>query len=334
MFGVGFRLLQISPHPLNIIPKTDKITTMKKLLFLLTLVLSAHAWLSAQDEAIFMHYTVSPILINPAVAGFDDSYNLQFNARAQWTGFEDAPQTLSARYNGPLGRTFGIGVGLFSETAAQLSRNKLQIDYAFRYPVNDDWKLAFGFYTEFQQMRIDGDITGGAFYDPADGVLEDLLNGQGQFDAALGVYGTFRENTFGGLTFNNLVSSRLSNIAGVNESEPFFSYYTFNAGHRFDLTQQKMTLTPSILLRQIRNAPFQMDLNLNAGFLDDQLIAGVSYRAGLGAMGLLLGTKLANFNLYYSYDVSFQRFQKYNTGSHEITIALRAKKKDKKKRQE
>lgn len=304
---------------------------MKRLIFLFSLVLCAQILL-AQDEAIFMHYTVSPILINPAVAGFDDTYNLQFNARAQWTGFVDAPQTLSARYNGPLGRTFGIGVGLFSETAAQLSRNKLQIDYAFRYPVNDDWKLAFGFYTEFQQMRIDGDITGGPFYEAGDALLDDLLNGKGQFDAALGVYGTFRENTFGGITFNNLVSSRLSNIAGVNASEPFFSYYTLNAGHRFELTQQKISLTPSILMRQIRDAPFQMDLNLNAGFLDEQLIAGVSYRAGLGAMGLLLGTKLTNFNLYYSYDVSFQRFQKYNTGSHEITVALRAKKKDKKKR--
>jgi type IX secretion system PorP/SprF family membrane protein len=306
---------------------------MKRLIFLFSLVLSAQILL-AQDEAIFMHYTVSPILINPAVAGFDDTYNLQFNARAQWTGFDDAPQTLSARYNGPLGRTFGIGVGLFSETAAQLSRNKLQIDYAFRYPVNDDWKLAFGFYTEFQQMRVDGDVTGGVFYEAGDELLDDLINGKGQFDAALGVYGTFRENTFGGLTFNNLVSSRLSNIAGVSASEPFFSYYTLNVGHRFDLTQQKISLTPSVLMRQIRNAPFQMDLNLNAGFLDEQLIAGVSYRAGLGAMGLLLGTKLTNFNLYYSYDVSFQRFQKYNTGSHEITVALRAKKKDKKKRNE
>lgn len=307
---------------------------MKRLIFLLTLVVLSTQILLAQDEAIFMHYTVSPILINPAVAGFDDTYNLQFNARAQWTGFDDAPQTLSARYNGPLGRTFGIGVGLFSETAAQLSRNKLQIDYAFRYPVNDDWKLAFGFYTEFQQMRVDGDVTGGVFYEAGDELLDDLINGKGQFDAALGVYGTFRKNTFGGLTFNNLVSSRLSNIAGVSASEPFFSYYTLNVGRRFDLTQQKISLTPSILMRQIRNAPFQMDLNLNAGFLDEQLIAGVSYRAGLGAMGLLLGTKLTNFNLYYSYDVSFQRFQKYNTGSHEITVALRALKKDKKKRAE
>jgi type IX secretion system PorP/SprF family membrane protein len=306
---------------------------MKKLILLLGLVSVLQTLVHAQDEALFMHYNISPILINPAAAGFDETYNLQFNARMQWTGFEDAPKTFAARYNGPLGRTFGLGVGVFSETAAQMSRSKLQLDYAFRYPVNDDWKLAFGFFTEFQQMRIDGDITDSPFYDPADALLEDLLNGKGQFDAALGIYGTFRENTYGGLTFNNLVSSRLSEIAGVGASESFFSYYTFNLGHRFELTQQKVSLEPSILLRQIRNAPFQMDLNLKAGFLDEQLIAGLSYRAGLGAMGILLGTRLTNFNLYYSYDVSFQRFQKYNTGSHEITVALKFKKRTKKNNQ-
>ncbi|WP_367391597.1 PorP/SprF family type IX secretion system membrane protein [Lewinella sp. LCG006] len=306
---------------------------MKKLILLLGLVSVLQTLVHAQDEALFMHYNISPILINPAAAGFDETYNLQFNARMQWTGFEDAPKTFAARYNGPLGRTFGLGVGIFSETAAQMSRSKLQLDYAFRYPVNEDWKLAFGFFTEFQQMRIDGDITDSPFYDPADALLEDLLNGKGQFDAALGIYGTFRENTYGGLTFNNLVSSRLSEIAGVGTSESFFSYYTFNLGHRFELTQQKVSLEPSILLRQIRNAPFQMDLNLKAGFLDEQLIAGLSYRAGLGAMGILLGTRLTNFNLYYSYDVSFQRFQKYNTGSHEITVALTFKKREKKNNQ-
>lgn len=304
---------------------------MKKLIHLFLLLFVLQVSVQAQDEAIFMHYNVSPILINPAAAGFDEQYNLQFNARMQWTGFEDAPRTIGARYNGPLGRTFGLGIGIFSEKAAQLSRSKLQLDYAFRYPINDDWKLSFGFYTEFQQLTVDGDITSGNFYDPADDVLEALLNGDGQFDAALGIYGTFRENTYGGITFNNLVSSRLSTIAGTGTSESFFSYYTFLLGHRFELTDQKVSLEPSLMMRQIRNAPYQMDLNLKAGFLDDQLVAGLSYRAGLGALGILLGTRLTNFNLYYSYDVSFQRFQRYNTGSHEITIALQFKKKDRKK---
>ena len=305
---------------------------MKKFLLILGILGFCQGLLEAQDEAVFMHYTISPILVNPGAAGFNETYDLQFNARSQWSGFEDNPRTLSARYNGPLGRTFGIGVGVFSESAAQQTRSKLQLDYAFRYPINEDWKLSFGFLTEFQQFRIDGDVVGGAFYNPGDPVLDDILNGQGQFDAALGVYGTYRENTFGGLTFNNLVSNRLSDIAGTSNSGSFFSFYTFYLGHRFELEEQKVSLQPSLMIRQIRNAPYQMDFNIQAGFLDDQLLAGFSYRS-LGAAGLLLGAQLPNFNLYYSYDVSFQPSQQYHGGGHEVTVALSFKKKDRKNNQ-
>jgi type IX secretion system PorP/SprF family membrane protein len=291
--------------------------------FLLTISCLAFVFLTAraQDEAIFSHYHLTPILLNPAAAGFSDNYQLQFNARAQWTGFDDAPTTMAARYNGPIGKTFGLGVGVMSEKAAQLNRLKLHLDYAFRFQIQEDWKLSFGFFTEFQRMQIDNDITTSSFYDPSDNLLEDLLNGKGEFDAAVGAFGTYRDNTYAGLTFNNLVSSRLSDIAGGVDNETFFSYYSFLFGHRFELVGPKISLEPSVMMRNIRNAPFQMDVNLKAGFLDDQLIAGVSYRS-LGALGILLGTRLTNFNLYYSYDVSFQRFQKYNTGSHEVTIAL------------
>jgi type IX secretion system PorP/SprF family membrane protein len=306
---------------------------MKRLILPAVLLLAVLGLTQAQDEAIFMHYNISPILVNPAAAGFGDDYELQFNARMQWTGFDDAPQTFQARYNGPLGPKIGLGIAVISESAAQLNRTKLHLDYAYRFSLQEDWKMAFGFFTSFQRVQIDNSITSGAFYDPADAVLEDLLNGQGEFDAGLGIYGRFRENTYGGLTFNNLVSSRLSNIAGLTESEPFFSFYTFTLGHRVELNDPKVSLEPSIMMRQIRNAPFQMDINLKAGFLDDQLITGLSYRT-LGAMGILLGTRLENFNLYYSYDVSFQRFQKFNTGSHELTVALTMQRKTRKERQQ
>jgi type IX secretion system PorP/SprF family membrane protein len=285
----------------------------------------------AQDEAVFMHYTVSPILLNPAAAGFNDAYQLQFNARAAWTGFEDAPKTVAARYNGPIGRTFGLGIGVLSESAAQLSRTQLHLDYAFRLSINEDWKAAFGFFTEFQRMNIDNNVANATFFQAGDALLEDLLNGKGDFDAAVGLYGTFRENTYAGLTFNNLVSSRLDDIAGATgNQESFFSYYTFQLGSKFQTSDAKLSFEPSVLFRQIRNTPFQMDVNLNVGFLQDQLLTGISYRS-LGSLGLLLGAKLPSFRLFYSYDLSFQRFQRFNSGSHEVTVMLSLKpRKDKK----
>lgn len=306
---------------------------MKNFLLTLSLITVALLTVKAQDEAVFMDYLISPILVNPAAAGFSENYQIQFNARAAWTGFPDAPKTAAVRYNGPLGPTFGIGVALLTETAAQLSRTKLHLDYAFRSTFNDDWKVSFGFFTEFQTVKVDGEITASPFYDLSDRTLEDLLDGKGAFDAAIGVMGTYRDNTFGGFTINNLVTSRLSTIVGVGTNENFLSYYTFNIGHRIYLPQQKVTLEPSLMVRHIRDTPSQFDLNLKASFLDEQLIAGLSYRT-LGAMSILLGTKLTNFKLYYSYDVSFQEFQQYSTGAHEITIAFDIQKKTKKQKEQ
>ena len=302
---------------------------MKRILIIINLLI-AGGYLFAQDEAIFSHYHITPILINPAHAGFSEAQQIQFNARAQWTGFTDAPKTYQALYNGPIGNTFGLGLGVLSETAAQLTRVKVQMNYAFRFKIKEDWKFSAGFSTEFQRMQVDNEVTSSNFFQAGDDLLDELLDGKGEFDAALGFFTTFRDDTYGGLTFTNLVKSRLDDIVGSTNDETFFSHFNFLIGHKFDLIDANFSLEPSLLVRQIRNAPSQVEVNLKAGFLEDQLIAGLTYRS-LGAMGILLGTKLSSFMLYYSYDISFQRFQKFNMGSHELTVAFSFKKKDKDK---
>ena len=152
------------------------------------------------------------------------------------------------------------------------------------------------------------------------------MDGQKVFDASLGAFATYKDKTYAGLTFANLVRARLDDIVSDDNSQSFFQYYTFLFGHEFDIIDLGFTLEPSLMIRQIRNAPFQIDFNVKAGFLDDQLVAGLSYRS-LGSLGILLGTKLDSFNLFYSYDVSFQRFQQFNMGSHEVTVAFQLKKK-------
>ncbi|MEM6395254.1 MAG: PorP/SprF family type IX secretion system membrane protein [Bacteroidota bacterium] len=298
---------------------------MKKAqLFFTFLLVLAVQFLHAQEETIFNHYVQSPIILNPGAAGFDDEYQLQINARAAWTGFDDTPTTLGVRLNGPVGNNFGIGAAVFSETAAQLSRVKGQLDVAFRFGFGPQiernqpaFQAAFGFFTQFQRIQVDASVMDNPIQQAGDELLMDYINGVNEFDAGFGLYGSFRKNTFGGITINNLVSNRLANITGERTESGF--NYTFLLGHNFDLPELKIKLTPSIMMRNVQNAPYMLDFNLQASFLEEQLIAGLSYRY-LGALGLLLGTKLENLRIYYSYDLSFARFQQYNNGTHEITL--------------
>lgn len=282
--------------------------------------------LMAQDQAIFSHYNINPILINSAVAGFKGEHQALFNARMQWAGFPGAPRTLMAQYHGPLSQSFGVGLGVLTESAAEINRLKVQLNYAFRFKVQESLEVAAGFATELHQIRLNNDVGSSAFIDLGDRIISNNMNGVRFLDASVAVYATYKKNTFGGFSLNNLVRSRLDDVVSPTENESFLSYYTFFLGHRFDVEDLNFSLEPSVMIQQIRDVPFQMDINLKAGFLDDQLLAGVSYRS-LGVMGVMLGTQVSPFNVYYSYNVSFQRFQQFNSGAHEVTVGLNMRQK-------
>ncbi|HKK79044.1 MAG TPA: PorP/SprF family type IX secretion system membrane protein [Phaeodactylibacter sp.] len=300
---------------------------MKKIL----LLLSGLAFLQltyAQDEAIFGHYNITPILVNPSAAGFNETHDLQVNARAQWSGFADAPKTYAAQYNGPLGDNFAIGVGVLSESAAQMQRLRAHLNYAFRFQVSETVKLSAGFQTEYQEITLNNEISNNPIIDLSDETVMRFLNGEGSFDAALSFFSSFNENTKVGLTFTDLVS-----VSTSTENESILKHYMFFASHRFVTDDNNFSFEPSLLIRNVRDVPSQVDINFKAGFLEEQLITGLSYRS-LGSLGLLLGTKLSNFQLFYSYDLFFQNFQQYNDGSHEVSllISLERKKQERSRR--
>lgn len=299
-----------------------------KNLFILIICLLSFQILSAQEEAISQHYLINPMMLNPAVAGFSELHQVQVNARATWTGVPDAPKTYSLMYNGPIGNSFGVGLNILSDQAAQLINNRIQLNFGFRFQLQDNWKVATGFAAEVRESRLSSEAIASPTLQAGDDILREYANGRGALDATLGLYTAYESQggtTFAGLTFNNLVRNRLDDIVNSlpENNSSVFQYYTFVVGHEFELYDLNAKVEPSMAIRQIRSTTqtVMMDFNVKARFLEDQLIAGLSYRT-LGIMGILLGTKLEGLDLYYSYDVSFQDSQQYHAGAHEVTIGI------------
>lgn len=296
---------------------------MKNWLLLFTLVVGGLSTLKAQDPAVFNHYVQSPIILNPAAAGFNGEYRVMLNTRAAWAGFEEAPRTLALRANGPIGESFGIGFTYATESAARRARNKGQVDFSFKLGFGKDeqgnaaFEGALGFFLEYQRFTIDPSVLQNPVIDMSDPRLLEGIDGENRFDAGIGFYGSYLKNTFGGLTINNLVANRLEDISGRTVNEGL--NYTFLLGHHFQMENNGVTLTPSLMMRNVRFAPFMLDVNFQAGFLDDQFIAGLSYR-NLGSLGILFGTNLKGFRAYYAYDLGFDGLQQFSNGSHELTI--------------
>ena len=266
-----------------------------------------------------MHYTFNPVLINPAATGFDpEHYELFINLRSSWASFPDAPKTYALSYNGPIGNRLGLGAMVYSENVASLVRYRAQLSYAFRFQIKDV-DMSFGLSTEWHRIQLSNSISTSDFYEDyiGDMAIEDAMNGVSDFDASVGLYGSFKRKLYFGIAAPGLIGSKLDSNSGGD----LFKYYIFNVGGEIELNDSKIKLMPSIVLKNVRNVDFQTDINLLATFLNEQLITGLTYRAGTGGdIGITVGTKYSSLRFVYTYDVYMGDFQKYNGGSHEITI--------------
>jgi len=283
----------------------------------------------AQDYSVFSHYHISPVLINPAAAGFNDNHEILMNLRNQWTGFPGAPKSYGVTYNGAFGNNLGLGVGVLSDNIGPISRMKLKLDYAFHMDINK-LRMATGLTTEFSSNRLASSVLSNPLQEDGDVLIMDGVDGINVFDAAFGFYGTYDKQTRFGLSFPNLIVKVIGDIEDGGEAEgSLFGYYTMFVSHEHKVRNYGFTIEPSMMIRKVYNVPFQIDFNVLAGFLDKRFMTGLSYRSGVGgALGLMLGTELYGFKVFYSYDVSFANFQQYNNGTHEITVGFDFKRPD------
>ena len=278
----------------------------------------------AQEQSVYSQYQIFPNLINPGVTGFDNNFLFLANARSSWTGFPGSPTTYTVMYNGPVGDKLGLGGSVLSEKIGSQMVTRLQGSYAFRFKVQTA-QIGLGLTTEFLRRRLNGDVLNNPIIDPNDGALEGSVDGQKLFTSSFGAHVLFDEKVFVSLVLPSAIRARLDEIPlddPQTESGSGVQYYIFQLGANLYVPSQNFKLVPSIAIRNVRDVPFQVDLNLQGHFLEDKLIAGLTYRPNTGgSMAFLLGTRYNKFNLFYSYDVSFGPFQQYNSGSHEFTLA-------------
>jgi type IX secretion system PorP/SprF family membrane protein len=276
----------------------------------------------AQEQAVYSQYHVFPVLINPGYTGFENKHQLLANARSSWTGFPGRPNTYTLMYNGPIGDKLALGAGLFSEKAGDVSTTKLLFNYAFRFKIQKAL-IGLGLSSEFLNRKADSELLLNNQVDRNDATLESLIDGQQIFDASVGAHLLYDDRFFVSAALPNAVRTRLDEVV-VEESarEKSGGHYIFQLGYILNMPNQNFKIIPSLTVRKLRNTPSQVDINVQGRFLEEKLIAGLTFRPSTdGSAVCLLGTKLNQFNLFYSYDLSFSNFQRYSGGSHELTVA-------------
>jgi len=295
---------------------------------------------TGQQLPIFSQYVLNGFILNPAMAGFDGYTSVSTTARQQWVGFEGAPQTVSASWqtrllqrshrivshpvrNGNMllpstkGRV-GLGAYVINDKSGNVSRTGVQFTYAYHIIFNNH-QLSFGLAGKVFQYRINMEsLEFGT--DPGDPLISSGIRDLGFTpDVDFGIYFT---NTyyFAGVSASNLFQSivRIGDIQGAEYK--IFRHYWITGGYRFE-TSPKFAVEPSVLVKTTEAWVPQADIGAKVYYLDDYW-AGLAFRTD-GTIISLLGMRYQGFFIGYSFDYSLSSIQRFNLGTHEVTLSYK-----------
>ncbi len=292
---------------------------MNKFIAVLVLVFGFAFMSQAQEQRhVYTQHFINPVLINPGATGFSGSHGIIINYNNKWAGFDNGPRALSLSYDGPVANRLSMGALVFRDGIASLETIKGQLSYAYKIPA-DNYQVSFGLTTEYAQYGLSGDGLNNGIVDINDPLILARLEGARFFDVTAGIYGVYNDNITFGVVLPGLVRARLDDNLGTSERT---INYIAHVGYKYDVPNYDFYIEPSIFIKQLRFTPFHADINVKAGFMDDQLIGGLTYALGYDRLGFLIGTRVNNFNVYYSYNVSLEESQQYHNGLHEFTLGF------------
>lgn len=292
---------------------------MKKHIFLVLLFAGAIGISKAQQLPQYSSYMINNYVLNPAVTGSNDYYELKALNRYQWAGIKDAPRTFLVSLHGPF-KTLNMGIGgfVFSDVTGPTSRTGGYLTYAYHLKLTSKLKLNLGLAAGFLQYKIDlTKVSLRQDGDPAaqqGGVLTSY-----QPDFNFGIY-LNHANYFVGIACNQIIGNRLKFYENQQDVlSNLERHYLANAGYNFYFG--KFKVQPSVMFKMERTI-FQVEGGLQANY-NDLLWLGATYRHN-DAVSALAGVNIKDIiTIGYSYDFATTRLRSYSNGTHEIMIGAK-----------
>lgn len=290
---------------------------MKKILSVLLIFMATGVF--AQQEPLFSQYMFNKLALNPGYAGSRDVLSADVLYRYQWVNIDGAPKTLNLSVSSPLhNENLALGLNLYNDVIGPTVNQGALATFAYRL-IFPHAKLSFGLragvkYTDIIWSKVNPADLG----DPS--LLPRLKNNVVP-NADFGIY-YYADRYYFGLSSGQLLQNNM-NIVTVNGEDEFtrlMRHFYGMAGVAIPVSENVL-LKPSILLKYVKNAPAQMDLNMSVLFAKTFWL-GASYRTR-EAVALMTEFQLSkNLRLGYSYDIWFNQLKAYNQGSHEIRLGF------------
>ena len=305
-----------------------KIIKMKRISILL-FVICFGGLLKAQQLPQITQYMNNNYVINPAVAGMYDYYQVNTTIRNQWAGINDAPRTSVISIYGRHSEHVGLGGTVYNDVTGPTSRIGGAASYTYAFQLTQKVKLSLALQGGFTQFKI---IKNNIPVMDQDDPL--MLGGD--------VVRTLPDATFGfnvsgnkwyiGAAIPQLLSSELKlmddDFARIydttSQNGKLASHIYVLGSYTYDINPA-ISIEPSFFLKSVAGAKTQIDFGVKSEY-KEMIWVGMNYEMNndLSSIAALLGYKINDrFNIGYSYGMPSSATSSYHSGSHEFMLGIK-----------
>lgn len=282
------------------------------LLPLLALVLSQAG--TAQQSSLFNTYSLDPLQLNIAYAGASCT-EANVHYRAQWIGMKETPKVIQLNAHSALGKSNALALRVNSQTQGLLNTLQATLGYAYRFRISETAKVHLGIGVGWTQAALNAQKA--VVMDANDVTLSNsnrqTANG---FDSEFGAM-LVGEKLKAGVSVLHLYntnpdfsgSSTYKTLPQINTQVS----YTFNKG-------KKVEIEPWLLNRYTLKGDNVVEGILNVHFIK-AITVGAGYRSNYGVIGLL-GAKVGNIKLAYSFDYGTTKNATNMGSSHQVMLGF------------
>ncbi len=267
----------------------------------------------------YSQYMFNDFVINPAIAGTHDYYQIRTNHRFQWVGMDDPPLTNSIAFYGPhTNMDMGFGGYIYTDVTGPTSRTGVTGSYAYNIALTPDMRLSMGLSFSMLQYKIDG--TQLAPRDVSDPTFQKVVSTTYVPDAGIGAY-LYADDFYAGFSVSQLLNNKLKiweEKTGLNKLK---SHFYLTGGYRFQIAPDWL-IEPAAIVKA--TAPKEIRFEISGKVEWQEMVwGGIGYRFH-EAISIMVGYNYDDkFYFGYAYDIGITDLRKYNLGTHELMIGYR-----------
>jgi len=269
----------------------------------------------SQQDPIYTQYLTNLLSIQPAYAGISGVLSVSALSRAQWVGWEGAPNSNTFTMHLPM-KSFNVGLGLsiVNDKWGPILQNGLYADYAYRILLGPRQYLALGIKAGFNTYHAR--FTDLALNDPIDPSFAQNVNFRLLPNVGFGAL-WHSDIFFLGFSAPKLFKNNIVDDSDKKVYREVLHLYAMG-GYVFFISES-VKLKPTFLYRWSEQTPSYIDLAGNI-LLYDRVWFGATYRL-MNSYALSFQFNVnAQLRFGYSFDLTTFHENMVNSGTHEFTI--------------